>query len=92
MKAKHLISYEQYVLVWLALLVLTGATIAAAGLSFGKWGALASVIIAMIKGGLVLFIFMNLRYESAAFKIMVMVAIITLAIIMILTFADTIYR
>ena len=92
MAEKQLVSYGKYVLVWFALLVLTGATITAAGLAFGSWGALAAIIIATIKGTLGLFYFMNLRYESWLFKIMVTLALGNVAVIMILTFADTLFR
>ncbi len=92
MDEKHLVSYGKYILVWFALLVLTGATVTAAGLAFGGWGALAAIIIATIKGALVLFYFMHLRYEGWLFRIMVVLSLGTVAVTMILTFADTLFR
>lgn len=81
-------SYGRYLMVWLALLALTAATITAAGLAFGRWSILAAILIAAIKGTLVLFYFMNLKYESLLLKLFMTVAVLTLVVIMVLTFAD----
>jgi cytochrome c oxidase subunit 4 len=63
-----------------------------AGLEFGQWSALAAIAIATVKGTLVLFYFMHLKYESALFKVALMVALLTLTIILVLTFADISFR
>jgi len=81
-----------YVLVWLALLVLTAATITAAGLHFGNFSVLAAIAIATIKGGLVLMYFMHLKYEERVFKLMLGLALFTLTVIMVLTFVDVAWR
>jgi len=86
---KPLVSYAKYLQIWLALVVLTAVTVTAAGLHFGQWSALAAIAIATIKGSLVLFYFMHLKYESWIFKVSLMVALLTLTIILVLTFADT---
>jgi cytochrome c oxidase subunit IV len=86
------VSYGRYVMVWLSLLALTAATITAAGLAFGRWSILAAILIAAIKGTLVLFYFMHLKYESMLLKLFMTVALLTLAVIMILTFADLSFR
>ena len=91
-EAKALIPYSRYVLIWTALVVLTGATITAAGLAFGSWGILAAILIAGVKGSLVLFYFMHLRYESLLLKLFVLVAFMTLVVIMVVTFTDILYR
>lgn len=86
--AKSPVSYGRYVMIWFALLALTAATITAAGLAFGQWSILAAILIAAIKGTLVLFYFMHLRYESPLLKLFMTIAILTLVIIMIVTFLD----
>lgn len=86
------IPYSKYLMVWFALVVLTGITIMVAGLQVGGWSAFAAIFIAAIKGTLVLFYFMHLRYESGLFKIALTVAMLTLAVIMALTFADVSFR
>ena len=86
------IPYSKYLMVWLALVLLTGITIMVAGLQVGGWSVFAAIFIAAIKGTLVLFYFMHLRYESGLFKIALTVAMLTLAVIMVLTFADVSFR
>jgi len=91
--AKHQpVSLGTYVMVWLALLALTALTITVASLHFGRWSVLAAIVIATIKGTLVLFYFMHLRYEDRVFRIMLLLALFTLAIIMLLTFVDVLLR
>jgi len=86
------IPYSRYLMVWFALVVFTGITIMVAGLQVGGWSVFAAIFIAAIKGTLVLFYFMHLRYESMLFKVALMVAMLTLAVIMALTFADVSFR
>ena len=86
------VSYGRYLVVWLALLALTAATLTAAGLAFGRWSIVAAILIAAVKGTLVLFYFMRLKYESLLLKLFVTIAVLTLVVIMILTFADLSFR
>jgi len=81
-----------YVMVWVALLVLTGVTVTAASLHMGAWSVLGAIAIAAIKGTLVLAYFMHLKYEDLIFRIMLGVAVLTLVIIMALTFFDVLLR
>jgi cytochrome c oxidase subunit IV len=81
-----------YVLIWLALLVLTAVTITAATLHFGAFSVFAAIAIATVKGSLVLYYFMHLKYEDRIFKLMLLLALFTLAVIMLLTFADVALR
>ena len=92
MEQKHVLPYGTYIAIWFGLLMLTGITITAAGLHFGHWSVMAAILIATIKGSLVLFYFMHLKYEDTVFRIMLTVALLTLAVIMALTFADVAFR
>jgi cytochrome c oxidase subunit 4 len=85
-------AYGLYVLTWLALLVLTALTVTVAGMHLGRVSVLTALVIASIKAGVVLNFFMHLKYESALFKIMVYVALGTLAIFIGLTFFDVLFR
>ena len=91
-KHKTLVPYGTYVLVWFGLLALTGVTITVANLHLGQFSILAAILIAAVKGTLVLMIFMNLKYEAPLFRIMLLLAIATLAVIMVLTFTDISFR
>ena len=79
-------------LVWVALLILTGLTIKAAQLRMGEWSMVANIAIASTKAGLVLWFFMHLKYEKRIFKLLLFVPIITISIIIELTFFDIWYR
>jgi cytochrome c oxidase subunit 4 len=90
---KHpIISLGTYILIWIALLILTAVTITAASLHFGNFTVLAAIAIATIKGTLVLLYFMHLKYEDRIFKLMLFLALFTLAVIMVLTFVDVSFR
>ena len=87
-----LIPLSRYLTVWIALLLLTALTITVASLHMGGFSVLAAIVIATVKGSLVLLYFMNLKYEERVFRIMLMVAVFTLATILALTFADVLLR
>ena len=91
-KPKTLVPYGTYVLVWFGLMALTGVTITVANLHLGQFSVLAAILIAAVKGTLVLMIFMNLKYEERLFRIMLLLAVVTLAVIMVLTFTDISFR
>jgi len=86
------VSYGTYFLTWLALLVLTGITVTAAGMSFGNTSVAVAMLIATVKAGIVLYLFMHLKSEPPLFQKMLIITILTLAIFVGLTFTDTIFR
>ncbi|HTP05370.1 MAG TPA: cytochrome C oxidase subunit IV family protein [Nitrospirota bacterium] len=90
---KHIVvSTKTFVMIWLALLVLTGMTIKAAQMRMGEWSMLANLLIASTKASLVLWFFMHLKYEKLFFKLLFIVPIATITIIIGLTFFDIWYR
>ena len=84
--------YRLFVIIWAALLCLTGVTVYAAQIDLGFLNVVAALTIATVKASLVTFIFMHLKYESWTFKFMVLAAFAILAIFIGLTFFDTAYR
>jgi len=88
----QLISYGTYIMVWLALLTLTGLTITVAGLNLKNFAIVAAICIAGFKSMLVLNYFMHLKFESALFKNMVYITLFTLVVIIGLTFTDISFR
>ncbi len=83
---------KTFVLVWIALVILTGATIQAAELRMGEWSMLANLLIASTKASLVLWFFMHLKYEKRIFKLLFLVPVATITVIIGLTFFDIWYR
>lgn len=90
--AAGVVSNKTYIIVWLCLLALTAATVAVAKLHLTKYAIIPAIAIATAKSGLVVNFFMHLKEEPWVLKIMLFVAIIALALIILLTFADTWYR
>jgi cytochrome c oxidase subunit 4 len=81
-----------FVSVWIALLTLTGVTIMAARMRMGEWSMLANLLIASTKASLVLWFFMHLKYEKKLLKMLLFVPIVTITVIIGLTFFDIWYR
>jgi cytochrome c oxidase subunit IV len=88
----HIVGTKTYVFVWIALLCLTGLTIKAAQMKMGEWSMVANIAIASAKASLVLWFFMHLRQEKRLFKVMIFVPLITISVIIGLTFFDILYR
>jgi len=84
--------YGTYIAIWAVLLTLTGLTVFVAGLDFGKFGITVNILIASLKAGLVVYIFMHLKDESLILKLMLLMAVLTLTVIIVLTFLDILYR
>jgi cytochrome c oxidase subunit 4 len=84
----HVVSYGYYVLIWFGLLALTGTTVALAGMNLGRWVIITALTIASIKSMLVVNIFMHLKFEERIFRIFALVAVLTLAIFIGMTFFD----
>jgi len=84
--------HRTLIFTWLGLLCLTGLTVWIAGVNTGRNGVTVNIIIASLKAGLVLSIFMRLKYESLFFRLVLLLIVITLTVIMALTFLDVLYR
>ena len=91
-QGKHIVSTKTFVLVWAALLTLTAITVTVAKLNLGTLSTLTAIAIASVKAGLVLWFFMHLKYEKRLLKLLLLVPIVTLAVIIGLTFIDVWYR
>jgi cytochrome c oxidase subunit 4 len=85
---KHVTSYGIYILVWLALMILTGLTVTVAGINFGQLTVTTALVIASVKSYLVLTIFMHLRSEQKAFRVFIVIALFFIIVSFILLFAD----
>ena len=86
-------SSVRYFYVWIALLVLTAITVTTAELNVGRAGIIVVLAIAAGKSTLVLLWFMHLRSEKRLLlKLLVPIAIGTLAIFIGLTYTDILTR
>jgi len=86
------VPYRTFILIWVALLVLTAITVAISRIDLGALNIWVALGVASIKSSLVIFVFMHLRQESKLFKIGLLVMLSILAIFIGLTFFDVLYR
>jgi cytochrome c oxidase subunit 4 len=93
MDKQNITEYKTYIIVWMALCILLAITIAVVKLNLlASLSAAGSLLIASIKAGLVLYYFMDLRHEGRLVKGTLSVAVMTLTLLIILTFSDIWYR
>ena len=88
----QLLPYSLYIKVWLALLLLTGLTIGVSSIEMYRWHVFTAMLIATVKVSLVILYFMHVRFENKLIWTMILVALITYATFVGLTFADYYYR
>jgi cytochrome c oxidase subunit 4 len=88
----HIVPYKTFLIIWVALLILTGVTVAVAQYHFGAWNIWIALGIATLKAGLVVAVFMHMKYETRLFKLALFSALAILAIFIGLTFVDVLYR
>jgi len=87
-----IVSYRTFIFVWLLLLILTATTVVVSRIHLGALNIWAALGIASLKSALVIFFFMHLKEERRVFKISLLVALVTLALFIGLTFFDVLYR
>jgi cytochrome c oxidase subunit 4 len=84
---------RSYVVVWLVLMAMTVLTVVAASVNLQRLAIVICLAIAAFKSTLVLLYFMHLRYEDRQLvKLLMPIAITTLAIFIGLTYSDVIFR
>ena len=75
-------------LVYVGLLILTGLTVAAAGIDVGAFNLPIAMLIASCKAGLVLAYFMHIKYEKTYIQAFVLGTTFFMFVVFCLTFAD----
>ena len=90
--AEHIVAYRTLASVWLGLLALTTATVLVTRIDLGPGKIWAALGIACLKAGLVIAFFMHMKYEARLFRVILFVALVTLAIFVGFTFFDVLYR
>ncbi len=89
---ENILKGKIFVLVWFALIILTGATIIISYLELNILSIVIPIGIASLKAYFVIFYFMHLKYEKKLFKIILMVGFVTITVIIGFTFLDVLYR
>ena len=91
-ETSHIVHYRTFILIWIVLLILTAVTIGVAQIDLGFMNIWVALSIASLKSGLVVAVFMHLKYEQVLFKIALFAALAILAIFIGFTFFDVLYR
>lgn len=91
--SEHIVPVRIYVVIFLALLLGTGLTVAAAFLDFPwKFNTIVALTIAVAKATLVVLYFMHVRYSIRLVWVVVTSALFWMAILFALTFSDYLTR
>lgn len=91
-EAKHITGYEVYGKVLITLLILTMITILAPTIHLAAFTVLIALTIATIKVVIVLLYFMHLKMESKFLRTLVFTILGIYVSVILLTFADYIFR
>ena len=85
-------AYRTYIIVCTLLLVLTGVTVGVSYLHLGIMNVAVALLIASVKAALVALYFMHLRFENRLVWAFATVPLFFLALIILGTLADTMFR
>jgi len=88
----HLSPVGLYVGIWATLMVCTGLTVFAASIDLGIFNIVVALLIATIKGTLVVLFFMHLKYSSRLTMVTVIAALFWLFLMFSLTLTDYLTR
>ncbi len=86
----HILPVRVLLAVFVALLLLTAATVAVTWVDLGPWNLAAAMAIATLKASLVALYFMHLRYDHPFNALIFVAALGCLALFIVLTLMDTI--
>lgn len=88
----HIVPYRTYGLILLLLLVLTSVSVAVTQIELTKWSTAVALLLATAKTSFVLAVFMHLKFDQRIFRVMAILIIILLAVVIIVTFLDYMFR
>jgi cytochrome c oxidase subunit 4 len=85
-------AYRIYIIVWIALLILTAVTWWVSYVNLGMGNVAVALLIASVKAALVALFFMQLRHENRLVWAFALVPLFFLALIIFGTLSDTMFR
>lgn len=88
----HIVPFKLYLIVLVALLILTFSSIGITSIELGKYTVAGALLFAMIKSYLVLTYFMHLKYDKPYIRIMVAFVFAIFVMVLVFTFLDYLYR
>ena len=90
--SEHISSSGLYVAIWAILMVLTLTTVLVAFVDLGPFNIVLALVIASIKGSLVVLFFMHLRESSKMTMVVAVASVFWLFILLSLTMTDYLSR
>lgn len=91
-KHDHIVPYRSFIAVLALLIVLTIVSVVVTKIHLGALTVAVALLIASVKSTFVLRIFMHLKFDSKLFTILVSGVVILLALVIIVTLSDYIFR
>lgn len=88
----HIVPFKLYLIVLLALLVLTFSSIGITSIELGAYTVAGALLFAIVKSYLVLTYFMHLKYDKPYIRIMVAFVFSIFVMVLVFTFLDYLYR
>ena len=88
----HTVSYRTYFFILLALLILTGLSVAVTRVDLGGLPVFVALLLASVKSALVLTYFMHLKFDNKLYAIMVGLVLAIFVIVVVITFLDYSFR
>jgi cytochrome c oxidase subunit 4 len=88
----HIIPYRTFLYVLALLIFLTLISVAITRIYLGALTVALALVIAAVKSTFVLRIFMHLKSEKKMFSYLVLAVVLLIAVVIIITFLDYLYR
>ncbi len=88
----HITSNKTYIIVWLALMVMTVVTVYISYINFGVLNIVIALVVASIKASIVALYFMHLKFEDSITWVFALFPLSLLALLIAMTMTDTFTR
>ena len=91
-KEHKISSYESYGKILVILLLLTTITVSVTSIDLAAWSVAVALLIACVKGGIVMMYFMHLKFENTLLKVLVFGVMGLFAVVLLITLIDYLNR
>lgn len=88
----HIVPYRTFLFVLVGLIALTLTSVAVTQIALGTFTVAIALLIATIKSSFVLRIFMHLKFENKLYTVVVFGVVLLIALVILITLLDYIYR
>jgi cytochrome c oxidase subunit 4 len=89
---EHHVPRTTYYAIFVALMVLTGATVGLAFVNLGVFNVTVALAVAVAKAALVVMFFMHMKYSSPLIKLVGFAAVVWLSMLLLITLSDYLTR